>query len=638
MGNVYIRLLTLFLFRVTASAYGRKVSSLVSKHVHVVNTIQRGGSTGSSTKRSRNVTKQDDSTWLNLFQLQNRRLSGENGTSTKGNVVQPVSDVTQSDESNTHSSPIIQNTVNSNSRNNTGWFQKRQPWRNSTSTKSSTTTNNATNSSNSTATKSKGWRRKKQQSQVNTTTVVAAEKNISTTTTTTADNTIVVVSDMDVQNQTGMILSGPGVSQQQQQQQIYRGQPTIIRSTSGAIAPSTTSTTRSGVATDPTNSVAILLLEFLTLIVGKASYLWFFTWLARRMAQQEEGMILPTQHFVWERLNDRYSRDVTALQTVMREPPLGVSAKRWHRQHVRKVLSNNRWSAAVPTKSLEDTFTRTVVVVELSTSDSSSSSDGNFASGSTINLKSMPDVVSFLIQQQRQRAFGTLKSTGEAVPLEVVFIVNSPGGAATTYGLAAAQMRRLTSQVNITTTVCVDKHAASGGFMIASQANKLIAAPFAIIGSVGVIMEGLNFYELAKRYGVQPLVIKAGESKNPLSQWGPVTRDDLAKEQRHLEKIHEAFKEFVTEGRPGILANSQQVMDGSVYLGSEAKHLGLIDDVMTTDEYIFDRIEAGDRVLRLHRSQQGRLSRQFRISPIDILPHLRTWLSCAIKMFSDVSE
>jgi len=80
-----------------------------------------------------------------------------------------------------------------------------------------------------------------------------------------------------------------------------------------------------------------------------------------------------------------------------------------------------------------------------------------------------------------------------------------------TYGLAAAQLRRLkNTDSNIVTTVCVDKVAASGGYMIASQADKLVAAPFASLGSVGVIMEGLNFNEIARRYGVHPLVLKAG--------------------------------------------------------------------------------------------------------------------------------
>jgi ClpP class serine protease len=135
----------------------------------------------------------------------------------------------------------------------------------------------------------------------------------------------------------------------------------------------------------------------------------------------------------------------------------------------------------------------------------------------------------------------------------------------------------------------------------------------------------LNFYELAKRYGIQPLVIKAGESKNPLSQWGPVSRQDIEQEQGRLTKVHDAFKKLVFQGRPSMIANAKEVTDGSIYLGLEAQSLGLIDAVMTTDEYLFERIEAGDRVLRLHRSQQGRFSRQLRLSPLDILPHLRIW-------------
>lgn len=79
-------------------------------------------------------------------------------------------------------------------------------------------------------------------------------------------------------------------------------------------------------------------------------------------------------------------------------------------------------------------------------------------------------------------------------------------------------------------------------------------------------------------------------------------------------------------------------MDGSVYMGLEAQKLGLIDVVMTTDEYIFDRIEAGDRVLRLRRSQQGLFNRQLRVSPLDILPHLRSWLSSALQHGANKGE
>lgn len=187
-------------------------------------------------------------------------------------------------------------------------------------------------------------------------------------------------------------------------------------------------------------------------------------------------------------------------------------------------------------------------------------------------------------------------------------------------------MQRLRNEPFISTTVCVDQYAASGGYMIASQADQLVAAPFATIGSVGVILEGLNFHDLAKRYGVTPMVIKAGQSKNPLTMWGPVTSKDVSNEKGRLEKVHQAFQDVVREGRPG-LDKSKYVVDGSVYLGHEALRLGMIDKVQTADEYVMERIESGDRVLKLHRSQQIRYPRSMKLTPVDILPHLRTWLS-----------
>ena len=208
-----------------------------------------------------------------------------------------------------------------------------------------------------------------------------------------------------------------------------------------------------------------------------------------------------------------------------------------------------------------------------------------------------------------------------------------------TYGWAAAQLQRLRNhnnhnhnhnKNNIITTVCVDQFAASGGYMIASQADRLVAAPFATLGSVGVIVEGLNFNELARRYGIQPLVLKAGESKNSLSTWGPVRKKDLEDEQRRLEKVHEAFIELVVAGRPGLAPETvPHILNGSVFLGTEALELGLIDAVQTTDDYLWERINAGDRVLKLHRSIQHRFLRRpgHMISPLDILPHLRTWAS-----------
>jgi ClpP class serine protease len=358
----------------------------------------------------------------------------------------------------------------------------------------------------------------------------------------------------------------------------------------------------------PQNS--ILIAEVLVSILGTLSRLWFLTWLTKRIASQEES-IQPTQHFVWERLNDRYLRDSAALKTALQVPPEGVSTSRWNHQHMRKTRANVK-----PEKvDFSKVYTRTVVVVELS---------DNPKEG--ITYEQMAEVVTFLLQQHKERAFGTHKKTGEPMDLEVVFLVQSPGGSVATFGLAASQMGRLSQVAGLTTTVCVDRYAASGGYMIASQAHKLLAAPFATLGSIGVIMEGLNFHELAQRYGVQPLVIKAGASKNRLSQFGPVSSQDIHHEEAKLAKVHEAFQQLVVKGRPALAESLALVADGSVFLGQEAMDLQMVDGVMTSDEYIQERVFARDRVLRLHRSYQARMPRRLSLSPLDLLPHLKSLL------------
>ena len=140
-------------------------------------------------------------------------------------------------------------------------------------------------------------------------------------------------------------------------------------------------------------------------------------------------------------------------------------------------------------------------------------------------------------------------------------------------------------------------------------------------------MEGLNYNELARKYGVQPLVIKAGDSKNPITTFGAISRQDMEHLKEQLEKVHRAFKDLVVQGRPFLKDTLGKVAEGGVFLGKEALELQLVDQVMTSSEYLLDRIEAGDRVLKLHRSTPSRFPRRVSISPLDILPHLRSLLA-----------
>jgi ClpP class serine protease len=349
--------------------------------------------------------------------------------------------------------------------------------------------------------------------------------------------------------------------------------------------------------------------------------LGILTWLSRHLMHREET-IVPSQQFVWEVVNEKHDRDVQALKSTLRRPPHGLRASTWRalkarfqgKPPSRNHNNNNYYNSKNLT--LANLYRRTVIVIEMSTYAKASDS-------ANMPLEQLPDIVSFLTSQQVSHAFGTDKTTAEPLELEVILCLASPGGSATLYGKAAAELVRFKQSCpNLSLTVCVDEVAASGGYMMASQADRIVAAPFAIVGSIGVIQEGFNFYELCKRYGVQPLVLKSGESKNPISSYGPISRQDLELEQVRLKKVHRAFQDLVLSARPQL---STRIMDGSIFSGDEAYELGLIDDIQTSEEYIFTRVGNGDRVLRLHRA--GRHKNAMRnLSVLDLLPHLQTFI------------
>ncbi|MCC2667033.1 MAG: inner rane peptidase, partial [Gammaproteobacteria bacterium] len=129
---------------------------------------------------------------------------------------------------------------------------------------------------------------------------------------------------------------------------------------------------------------------------------------------------------------------------------------------------------------------------------------------------------------------------------EVVVCLESPGGVIHGYGLAASQLKRLRDR-NIPVTVCVDKIAASGGYMMACVANKIVAAPFSIIGSIGVIIEMPNFHKLLKKHDVDYELLTAGEYKRTLTLFGQNTPKGREKMQEEIEEAHTLFKDFIKQ-------------------------------------------------------------------------------------------
>src|SRR2546423_12312553 len=169
---------------------------------------------------------------------------------------------------------------------------------------------------------------------------------------------------------------------------------------------------------------------------------------------------------------------------------------------------------------------------------------------------------------------------------EVVVRLESAGGAVPHYGLAAAQLLRLRDKA-IKVTVCIDRMAASGGYMMACVADQILAAPFAIIGSIGVVAQVPNFHRLLKKHDVDFQEMTAGEFKRTVSVFGEITERGRRKFQEELEDTHLLFKQFVKAHRPKL--DLDQVATGEHWLARRGLELGLVDQLRTSDEYLIDR-------------------------------------------------
>ncbi len=172
---------------------------------------------------------------------------------------------------------------------------------------------------------------------------------------------------------------------------------------------------------------------------------------------------------------------------------------------------------------------------------------------------------------------------------EVVVRLESPGGMVHGYGLASSQLDRIRKQ-GVPLTVCVDKVAASGGYMMACVADRILAAPFAYIGSIGVLAQIPNFNRLLKKHDVDFEVLTAGEYKRTLTILGENTEKGREKFLRDLQDTHDLFKDYVREHRQQL--DIDAVATGEVWLGSRAREIGLVDDVLTSDEYLTAQLDS----------------------------------------------
>lgn len=214
------------------------------------------------------------------------------------------------------------------------------------------------------------------------------------------------------------------------------------------------------------------------------------------------------------------------------------------------------------------------------------------------------DVMATEVTSLRELITCVLMEAGEGD--ELLVRLENAGGVLAEHGLAASQLARV-RRSKIRLTVAVDKVAASGGYLMACVANHIIAAPFAAVGSIGVVVQLPNFHRLLERRGVDFELHTAGEYKRTLTLFGENSNADREKVREQLEDTHRLFKGFIREYRPGV--DLGLVATGEYWHGIQALDLSLVDEVKTSDDYLLEASADADLYLVTYTVRKRPLER-----------------------------
>lgn len=205
---------------------------------------------------------------------------------------------------------------------------------------------------------------------------------------------------------------------------------------------------------------------------------------------------------------------------------------------------------------------------------------------------------------------------------EIVVRLESGGGMVHAYGLGASQLDRIV-KAGIPLTVCVDKVAASGGYMMACVAGNILAAPFAVLGSIGVMAQIPNVHRLLKRHDIDVELLTAGEYKRTLTVLGENAPAGREKFQRDLDATHELFKDHVAAHRPQL--DIETIATGEVWFGTQALALGLVDKLATSDEYLGAQLATADIYELSYVTDKTLLERLGITVEMRLAQRLRSW-------------
>jgi len=307
----------------------------------------------------------------------------------------------------------------------------------------------------------------------------------------------------------------------------------------------------------------------------------------------------PHGHIEVTHLNDEIDRMADALKSATE----GKEAQKQQHKEKKKQLKAEAKEEKKKAKSKEhsqDDSKKHVYVIDF---------DGDIKASGVENMREEITSILSVINPERD---------------EVVLTLSSGGGMVHAYGLASSQIKRITDK-GVSLTVCVDKVAASGGYMMACVADKVLAAPFAVLGSIGVVAQLPNFHRLLKKHDVDFETLTAGEYKRTLTMFGKNTEKGREKFAEELEDTHQLFKEFVKENRPQL--DIEAIATGEVWFGQRALEKNLVDELKTSDEYLLDACKEAE-VYCVAYEHKKTLQERFSIGMHNTLDRLiLTWWS-----------
>ncbi len=321
----------------------------------------------------------------------------------------------------------------------------------------------------------------------------------------------------------------------------------------------------------------VFLAEAVTIVVAVIVVL---SALVSMSMKQQQHAHAEQGHLVVTKVNDR----IRSLRHAMESSVLPPDEAKKQRKEEDKALSQAQKAESAALKARRKGQDKGSAVQEQD--DKDVESDADPAAGRVFVLRFEGDVKASHVDYLRAEVSAVLTTATPGD--EVVVCIESPGGMVHGYGLAASQLTRVRDH-NVPLTVAVDKVAASGGYLMAAVANRIIAAPFALIGSIGVVAQIPNIHRLLKKNDVDVEVLTAGKYKRTLTVLGENTEEGRQKFVEELEDVHALFQEFVAENRPDV--DLASVATGEAWYGKRALDLNLVDELSTSDEYLMRKCE-----------------------------------------------